>query len=101
LAVIIGEDNEMSNMEKSMDRINRAIDDFGGLLREYRLAHNLSLQDMSRIVGGYSPSYIWRIEKNRRIPEMDTKIRMLLEIWEVEDIYRFLQEIVTRERNAN
>lgn len=91
----------MSNMEKGMDRINKAIDDFGGFLREYRLSHSLSLQDMARIVGGYSPSYIWRIENYRRDPMMDTKLRMLLELWPMEDIYLYLQEIVSRERSAN
>lgn len=89
----------MLNAEEDMDRINKAIEDFGGLLREYRLGHNLSLQDMSGIIG-YSASYIWRIEKYRRFPEMDTKLKMLLEIWLTEDIYMYLQEIVTRERNT-
>ena len=89
----------MSNKENGMDRINRAIEDFGGLLREYRLEHHLSLQDMSVIVG-YSTSYIWRIENYRRFPEMDTKIKMLISLWSMEDIYMYLQEVVTRERNA-
>lgn len=90
----------MVNGEKRIEKINKAIEDFGGLLHEYRLAHNLSLQDMSEIVG-YSPSYIWRIEKYRRFPEMDTKLRMLLAMWSIEDIYLYLQNVVTRERNAN
>ncbi len=89
----------MSNKVKGMDRINNAIEDFGGLLRDYRLEHHLSLQDLSQIVG-YSPSYIWRIEKYRRFPEMDTKLKMLLSIWSIEDIYLYLQEIVTKEAKA-
>ncbi|WP_337017304.1 helix-turn-helix transcriptional regulator [Oceanobacillus massiliensis] len=88
------------NGEKRIERINKAIEDFGGLLHEYRVGHSLSLQDMSEIVG-YSPSYIWRIEKYRRFPEMDTRLRMLLAIWSIEDIYLYLQEVVTRERKAN
>lgn len=88
------------NGEQRMERINKAIEDFGGLLHDYRLSHSLSLLDMSQIVG-YSPSYIWRIEKYRRFPEMDTKLRMLLAIWSIEDIYLYLQNVVTRERKAN
>jgi len=87
-------------MGNVVNKINKAVEDFGGLLREYRLEHNLSLQDMSEIVG-YSTSYIWRIEKYRRFPEMDTKLRMLLAMWSMEEIYMYLQEVVTRERNVN
>ena len=78
-----------------MDKINKASEDFGGFLHDYRLKHNLSLQNMSEIVG-YSASYILRIEKYERIPGLDTKLRILLEIWTMEDIYLYLQEIVSR-----
>jgi hypothetical protein len=54
----------MSNIEKGMDRVNKVIGDFGGLLREYRLANNLSLQDMSRIVRGYL--YVFTGECSKR-----------------------------------
>ncbi|QDP41979.1 helix-turn-helix domain-containing protein [Radiobacillus deserti] len=87
----------MSN--KGMDRINTAIGDFGGLLRDYRLEHHLSLQDLSEIVG-YSPSYIWRIEKNKRFPELETRMKILISLWSMEDIYMYLQEIVSKESNA-
>ncbi|GIN59925.1 hypothetical protein J8TS2_42440 [Lederbergia ruris] len=90
----------MSHKEQRMDRINKAVEDFGGFLYEYRLTHHLSLQEMSEIVG-CSASYIWRIEKYKRFPEMDTTLRMLLALWSMEEIYMYLREIVTRERKAN
>lgn len=92
------EDNEVIN-EEIRTEINKAINDFGGLLREYRLEHNLSLQDMSEMIG-FSASYIWRIERYKRFPEMETKLKILLEMWDTEDIYRYLSEIIIRERNA-
>lgn len=81
-------------------RIKKAVEDFGGLLHDYRIQKQLSLQDMAEIFG-YSASYIWRIENHKRFPEMDTKIKMLLAIWDVEEVYGFLEEIVTREQEAN
>ncbi|EFV71669.1 hypothetical protein HMPREF1012_02308 [Bacillus sp. BT1B_CT2] len=90
----------MRSKEQRLVRISKAVEDFGGYLHEYRLAHNLSLQEMSEIVG-CSASYIWRIEKYKRFPEMDTRLRMLLALWSMEEIYMYLREIVTRERKAN
>lgn len=79
-------------------KIVKAVEDFGGLIRDYRLTHKLSLQNMAEIVG-YSASYIWRIEKYRRYPEMDTKLKMLLVMWSIEDVHKYLAEIVTKERS--
>ena len=91
-------DKDRGEMEK--EKVGKAVEDFGGLIREYRLANHLSLQDMAEIVG-YSASYIWRIEKYRRYPEMDTKLKMLLAMWSIEDVHMYLAEIVAREKNEN
>lgn len=86
--------------EKRMEKINKAIEDFGGLLHAYRLHHSISLQKMAENVG-YSASYIWRIENYKRYPEMDTKLKMLLAMWSIEEVHMYLAEIVTKERNTN
>lgn len=85
------------NKEKGSVIIKKAVVDFGGFLREYRLQYQLSLQDMSEIVG-YSPSYIWRIENYRRFPEMNTKLKMLLVMWSIEDVHKYLALIVEQEK---
>ncbi|WP_143063905.1 helix-turn-helix domain-containing protein [Amphibacillus marinus] len=56
-------------------KIAKAVEDFGGLVREYCMGNSLSLQDMAENVG-YSASYIWRIENYKRYPEMDTKLNL-------------------------
>lgn len=88
----------MDNAEQRMKQIKRAIDEFGGLLHDYRLVHNLSLQDMSDIMG-YSPSYIWRVENYKRFPGMSTKLKMLLTMWTTEEVYSYLDEIIKKEKN--
>lgn len=83
----------MKSTHKRTERVNKAMDDFGGLLHDYRLSHNLSLQDLSEIMG-YSASYIWRIENYKRFPEMSTKLKILIQIWSLEDVYDYLDVIV-------
>lgn len=89
----------MSNDGKRMELINQAVDDFGGLLREYRKKNFLSLQDMSELIG-CSTSYVYRIENNKRNPEMDFRIRVLTEgmNWPAEYIYLYLKEVLSREK---
>jgi len=85
--------------EKGTIEIDKAVEDFGGTLRDYRLRHLLSLQDVSEIME-YSASYIWRIENHQRFPELNTKLKMLLSIWSTEDVHAYLQAILTKENRA-
>lgn len=89
----------MDDKVKRNTKVNKAVEDFGGLLREYRLEHQLSLNDLSIIIG-YSTSFICRVEKYTRFPELETRLKMLLNIWSEEDVYIYLQEIITKEKNA-
>lgn len=89
----------MSNDEKRMELINQAVDDFGGLLREYRKENFLTLQCMAEVIG-CSPSYVYRIENKKRNPEVDFRVKALSEgmNWSEEDIYLYLKEILSREK---
>lgn len=97
MGIIMRKDAQMVEGTK----IAKAMEDFGGLIREYRLANNLSLQDMTEIVGDYTPSYIWRIENYKRYPKMDTKLKMLLAMWSIEEVHMYLAKIVAEERSSN
>lgn len=88
----------MSIEERRMELVNKAINDFGGLLRDYRRDNFLSLQDMSELVG-CSSSYLHRIENKKRNPETDFRIRVLIGMnWLTEDIYAYLEKVISREQ---
>ncbi len=87
----------MGEKERNVERIERAVYDFGGLVRDFRLKNNLSLLDWSEIVG-YSSSYCWRIENDKRNPDMDTRVVFLTKgmCWSTEDIYGYLEGVISR-----
>jgi len=89
-----------SNEEKRrVEKVNRAIEDFGGLLRDYRKENFLTLEDMAQEVGCTS-SYIFRIEKNTRNPKVDFRIKVLTlgMSWSTEDVYLFLEKVISKEK---
>lgn len=87
----------MNDVEKRrIDKVNLAVDDFGRLIREYRKTHNLSLMDMAEL-SGFTPSFIWRIENNRRKPQLETKIRLLLVMWSKDEIHAYLDRVISKE----
>jgi DNA-binding XRE family transcriptional regulator len=84
--------------EKREEMIKRAIEDIGGLIREFRTRNFLSFGDMADLCGA-SPSYIFRIENGKRNPDFDFRIRILTAMnWSTEDIYWFLDEVISREK---
>jgi len=80
-------------------RINQVLNDFGGLIHEYRLKNNLPLNVMAEIIG-FSPSYVWRIENNKRIPGLKAKLEILIAIWSIEDVHKYLLEILKEENKV-
>lgn len=89
----------MNIEEKRMQLVKRAIDDFGGLLKDYRRENFLTLESMASLVG-CSPSYIHRIEHYKRKPEVDFRIRVLTMgmHWTTEEVYLYLEEVISREK---
>ncbi|WP_047980750.1 helix-turn-helix domain-containing protein [Ornithinibacillus contaminans] len=89
----------MNNKEKKLELVNQAIEDFGGLLRDYRRKYFLTLEDMASLVG-CSTSYIHRIEHGKRNPEIDFRMRVLTVgmNWSTEDVYLFLEKVISREK---
>ncbi|WP_193063733.1 helix-turn-helix domain-containing protein [Oceanobacillus oncorhynchi] len=78
-------------------RIENAIDNFGGMIKEYREKELLSLNDIVNRVG-CSGTYLFRAEKgSKRVP-----IRMRVQIlkkglgWKANEIKTFLVETVKR-----
>lgn len=89
----------MNNEEKRIQLIKRAVDDFGGLLQNYRRKYFLTLEDMASLVG-CSASYIHRIEHHKRNPEIDFRIKVLTMgmNWSTEEVYLYLEEFLSREK---
>lgn len=86
----------MIERERNMDKIDMAVNDFAGLVREYRVANGLSLLEWSEVIG-YSSSYCWRIEQSKRQPDFDTKIIILTRgmCWSTNEIYAYLDRIIS------
>ncbi|WP_251553976.1 helix-turn-helix domain-containing protein [Neobacillus muris] len=78
------------------EMIKRAIEDIGGLIRDFRTSHFLTYGDMASLCGG-SASYLFRIEHGKRNPDFDFRIKLLMAMdWSTEDIYLFLDEVISR-----
>lgn len=84
--------------EKKEEMIKRAIEDFGGLIHDFRTRHFLTFGDMASLCG-CSASYIFRIENKKRHPDFDFRIKLLMAMdWSTEDIYLFLDEVISRSK---
>ena len=83
---------------KRREKVNRAINDFAGLLQDYRRENFLTLEDMAQLVG-CSSSYIHRIEHNKRNPEIDFRIKVLTRgmNWTTEEVHAYLDGVISQE----
>lgn len=62
--------------EKNKVLVESLLEDFGKTVKEYRIKKGLSMQKMAEIVS-ISPSYVYRIEANKRRPEIGTRVRYM------------------------
>ncbi|MGG3772958.1 helix-turn-helix domain-containing protein [Heyndrickxia faecalis] len=86
---------------KREEKIKQAIEDFGGLIRDFRTRNFLSFSEMADLCE-CSPSYIFRIQNGKRNPEIDFRIKILMAMdWSTEDIYLFLDEVISRGKKNN
>lgn len=88
-----------SGKQAALEKVTKAINDFGKLVREHRIKNGLSLYDLSLIVG-YTPSYIWRIENNDRNPSVEVRVKILTigMGWDSYDIQRYIMEYTMGEK---
>lgn len=77
--------------------IEKAVEDFGAVLHDFRVRNNMTLQDMAEVTG-VSSSYVWRIEQNRRKPELEIRVNfMTLGMgWTTEDVYLYLDKYIAK-----
>lgn len=87
----------MNKVESKLAIIEKAINDFGGLVHESRIRNNLSLQDMAELTY-LSSSYICRIENSKRKPDLDVRVRILTlgMNWSTVDIHFYLEQIIAK-----
>lgn len=88
----------MNQLKGRLAKIEKAVNNFGGLVYEFRVENALSLQDMAEVVS-LSPSYLWRIENAKRKPDLDVRVRILTSgmNWSTVDIHLYLEQIIARE----
>lgn len=91
----------MSQEQDSNESITKAVENFGGLLREFRLHHHLSLQDTAEIIG-CSSSYVFRVEQKKRNPSIEFRMKVLTEAmnWSTDSLYMYLGKVISEERNS-
>ena len=92
----------MNQLEGRLAKIEKAVNNFGGLVYEFRVENALSLQDMAEVVS-LSPSYLWRIENARRKPDLDVRVRILNSgmNWSTVDIHLYLEQIIAKKSATN
>jgi transcriptional regulator with XRE-family HTH domain len=91
----------VNRVESKLARIEKAINDFGGLVHEFRIGNNLSLQEMAELTS-LSSSYICRIENSKRKPDLDVRVRILTlgMNWSTVDIHFYLEQIIAKRSMA-
>ncbi|MBU9710888.1 helix-turn-helix domain-containing protein [Evansella tamaricis] len=92
----------MKEVDRNLEKVDLAIDDFGKVVQDFRLKNGLTLQDMADLVS-CSPSYLWRIENQRRNPDMDVKVRILMlgMCWDPKDVLLFLERSLSKDALLN
>lgn len=92
----------MNKVESKLARVENAVNNFGGLVHDFRIRHNLTLQDMAELVS-VSSSYLWRIENAKRKPDLDVRVRILTLAmnWSTIDIHLYLEQMIAKESAEN
>lgn len=87
------ENNELNTLEK----IKKAVDDFGGTIKDYRHKEGLTFDELA-IRLGCSASYMFRAERGSRIVPIHMRVRILKEglNWKNSEIEYFLIETVKK-----
>lgn len=88
--------------QQTLERIKKAVDDFGSVIKEYRHKEALTLDSFASRIG-CSAAYIFRAEKGSRIVPVHMRIRILKEgiNWKDNEIEQFLIETVRKYEQKN
>lgn len=89
---------DMVDLGKRAELIEKAVNNFGEFVHEFRVKNNLSLHQMANSIS-VTPSYLCRIENGKRRPELDVRIRILTigMHWSVLDIILYLEQVIGNE----
>lgn len=88
----------MENEERQiLARIRKAVDDFGGTIKDFRQKEALTLDSLATRVG-CSASYLFRAERGSRIVPIHMRVRILKEglKWKANEIELYLVETIKR-----
>ncbi|CAM4194066.1 helix-turn-helix domain-containing protein [Lederbergia lenta] len=83
--------------QQTLERIRKAVDDFGSVIKEYRNKEALTYDSIASRIG-CSASFIFRAERGSREIPVHMKIRILREglNWNINEIEQLLVEIGNR-----
>lgn len=90
-----GERIEMD--QQTLERIRKAVDDFGSVIKDYRKKEALTLDSLANRID-CSASYIFRAERGSRIVPIHMRVRILKKClnWKTSEIECFLIETVRK-----
>ncbi|MCB5936728.1 helix-turn-helix domain-containing protein [Caldibacillus thermoamylovorans] len=88
----------MVDLRTRAEMIEKAVNDFGAFLHDFRMIKSISLQQMADRVS-ITPSYLCRIENGKRMPELDVRLRILTKgmHWSVIDVMLYLDQVIGKE----
>ncbi|GER74827.1 helix-turn-helix domain-containing protein [Weizmannia acidilactici] len=88
----------MQEQTDKYKKVDEAVKNFGGVVHDFRIMNHLTLQDLAELVF-LSASYLWRIENNKRNPDLDVRVRILTSglCWSTEEIHLYLRQLISKE----
>ncbi|MBS4221868.1 helix-turn-helix domain-containing protein [Lederbergia citrea] len=88
--------------QQTLERVRKAIDDFGGLIKDYREKEALTLDSLASRID-CSASYIFRAERGSKIVPIHMRVRILEKglNWKASEIECFLVETVREYEQKN
>lgn len=88
--------------QKTLERVRKAVNDFGGVIKDYREKEALTLESLASRID-CSASYMFRAERGSKIVPIHIRARILNKglNWQANEIEQFLVETVKKyEQNS-
>ncbi|MCR2822751.1 helix-turn-helix domain-containing protein [Lederbergia panacisoli] len=81
--------------QQTLERVRKAVNDFGGMIKDYREKKVLTLESLASRID-CSASYIFRAERGSKIVPIHMRVRILAKglNWKASEIEYFLVETV-------
>lgn len=95
-------DEKIEMDQQTSEKIRKAVENFGGVVKDYR-ENGMLMFDFLAMQVGCSPTYIFRAEKGSRIVPIHMRVRILKNglNWKPSEIEHYLVETVKKYEQKN